>query len=1299
MKEDAHILIVDDDPRILHAQATILERAGYHVFKASGGQDALRLAREMQPDLVLLDVVLPDIDGVEICRRIKADPALDQPFVILLSGVRTRSDEQAEGLEAGADGMIARPIANRELLARVEAFLRIRRAEQKRRASEARYRDIFENAPIGLYRTTPEGEIMMVNPALVDMLGYESFEELAQRDLESEGYHPDYPRSAFKRRIEEEGRVTGLEAAWQRKDGSTLFVRENARAVYDADGRLVAYQGTVEDVTERVQRTKRIERLNTVLDAIGDVNQLIVRERDRDELIAGACRRLVETRGYRMAWIALLGEDGSPFHTAQASPEGCVPVTVEGLRELCEDEALLQADVWVADAADVCQPADVYRDDSLMAIRLEHAGVVHGLMAVSLPPKIDIDAREKALFREVAGDIAFALHSIRLEEEHRRADRALEESERRQSLVLNATVEMFAYYNTDLEIQWVNQAAADSVGLSREALVGCHCYEVWAQRQEPCEGCPVLKALRTGKPQQTEQTTPDGRVWFVRGYPVFDEEPGGHGEIEGLVEFSQEITEQKAAEEALRESEERYRVLFERTGAATVVFGDDGVIRMCNEEFMALAGLLREEIEGRMRWSDFVADEDLERMEGYHAQRSEGSGSPPADYEFTFVDAKGERKQIYLQIGLVRKTGGRVVSLTDVTPLKRAEEALRESEERYHALFESAPEAVALIDLEGTVVDCNPVTERIAELPREEIIGKPFMALGFLDADDLERYREIFSRLLNGERVEPLEVKTRHDNGQVRWLEAFPAPISKDGEVHAIQVIARDVTERKMAEEARERLLEVSRQQAQRLQQTIETVPEGVLLLDADHRVILSNPVAERDLEVLTQIQTGDVLTDLGGRPLEDFLTPSPSKRGWQEVEADGCSFEVIARPMTIDGGRERWVMVINDTTIERQVQEQLYQQERLAAVGQLAGGIAHDFNNLLASIILYAQMPLREADLAPRTKHALETILEESHRAADLIQQILDFSRSAMMETEPLSLVALVEETLTLLRRTIPEHVRLATEMTRHPCIIQADATRIHQVLMNLALNARDAMPEGGELRVEVGRVALEPGEEPPGPDMPPGAWARLRVSDTGTGLSEEAQEHLFEPFFTTKEEGEGTGLGLAQVYGIVKQHEGFIDVDTAAGEGTTFDVFLPLVRDDYDGEAAEGEEVPPRGRGETVLVVEDAERLRQAIKAGLEMVGFQVITAANGREALEAVSEHKVDVVLTDVVMPHMGGKALLQRLRAEKPGLRMIAMTGHVMETDVQELRAAGFAEALPKPFSVEDLTRVMREVLDG
>ncbi len=1298
--EEIKLLIVDDDPRTLRSQATLLEGVGYQVVQAGTGQEALHMARDIQPDLVLLDVILPDVDGVEVCRRIKADPALAQTFVVLLSGVSAAPEEQVEGLEAGADSVIARPIANRELLARLEALLRIQRAQEALHASETRYRDLFQNAPIGIYRTAPEGDILMANPTLVDMLGYDSFEELAQRNLESEGYHPDYPRSAFKASIAAEGGVTGLESAWQRKDGSTLFVRENARPVYDERGQLVAYQGTVEDVTERVERTRRLKRLNTLLDAIGDVNQILVHESDPVKLIDGTCDCLIQAQGYHAAFIALWGDEGRPRYVAQAG--ACS--TVAGLMKELQrgqlqprGEALSQPGIWVLEPAEAGRQDDASQDQDLRVTPLMHAGTTYGLMMVATPATIDVDDRERVLLEEVASDVAFALHNIQLEREHQEADRALRESERRQSLILDATVELFVYHDTDLRVQWVNRAAADSVGLTREDLVGRHCYQIWAQRDDPCPNCPVLRARETGEPQETEQTTPDGRVWFVRGYPIV----GEGGEVEALVEFAQDITEQTVAQRALRESESRFRRIYESNMIGISYWDAADRIVDANEVYLDMIGYTQDDLEANtLRWSDLTPPEYAALDEkGMEEIMEQGFCSP---YEKAYIRKDGRRVPVLIGGASVEGDSYEGISYAiDITERKEAEEQLALRRQLWDALMANTPDLVYFKDADHGLIRASQAYADAVGLPQEEMVGKTAAELWPREA---ERIIADERRVLAGEPIIQKEREATTATGEPRWYLLTKIPIYRDDEVIGFFAIDKDITERKLAEQEQERLAAQLQDQARRLEQILATVPEGVLLLDDEHRILHANPKAKADLDALAHADVGDVLTELGDCSLVDVLT-SPPQGLWHQVDASERTFQVIARPMEAaldeagDGrsDTEHWVLVFKDVTREQAIQKELQQQERLAAIGQLAGGVAHDFNNILGAIMLFAQMPLGSPDLSPRTTDALETILAESRRAADLVQQILDFSRSSMMETKTLSLTALAEETLGILGRTIPESIRLVRHLTPHPCTVKADATRIHQVLMNLALNAKDAMPDGGELRIAIDHVDVPSDDDAPLPEMGAGSWARMTVADTGTGLTEEAQEHLFEPFFSTKE-GQGTGLGLAQVYGIVKQHNGFIDVETARGEGTTFTVFLPLL----EGVEAEGIVASQRrfwqAGSETILVAEDAEQLRRAIQNGLTSLGYEVLTAANGREALETLPEHTVDLVLTDVVMPELGGEALLRHLRSTAPDLRVIAMTGHATDTDIQQLRAAGFAEAIHKPFSIEKLTEMIRNVLD-
>jgi two-component system cell cycle sensor histidine kinase/response regulator CckA len=393
--------------------------------------------------------------------------------------------------------------------------------------------------------------------------------------------------------------------------------------------------------------------------------------------------------------------------------------------------------------------------------------------------------------------------------------------------------------------------------------------------------------------------------------------------------------------------------------------------------------------------------------------------------------------------------------------------------------------------------------------------------------------------------------------------------------------------------------------------------------------------------------------------------------------------------------------------TERKRFEEQMREADRMAALGQLAGGIAHDFNNVLMTIILYAEMLVEEPSLSPDLAPDVESILNEAQEAAHLVRQVLDFSRRSRIETRLVDLRAFVQESVDMLRRILSESISLLLEVGSGECLVNADPTRIQQVLMNLVVNARDAMPEGGDLRIGLSRVQVRPGQEPPLAEMDVGEWVCLAVSDTGTGIPPEVLPRIFEPFFTTKPEGQGTGLGLAQVYGIVKQHGGHIGVETEVGWGTTFCIYLPA-QEMQEVEEVPQEEAVARGNGEIVLVAEDEERVRNSCRRVLEELGYRVLTAENGREALEIYRSAEracpeqgrgIDLVLTDMVMPEMGGKELIWGLRKENPHLKAIAMTGHVLAEDLRQLKEEGSLEVVYKPLDTNTLARVVRHALDG
>jgi signal transduction histidine kinase len=497
-------------------------------------------------------------------------------------------------------------------------------------------------------------------------------------------------------------------------------------------------------------------------------------------------------------------------------------------------------------------------------------------------------------------------------------------------------------------------------------------------------------------------------------------------------------------------------------------------------------------------------------------------------------------------------------------------------------------------------------------------------------------------------------------------------------------------------------LLKQTQEQASQVQMIIDTVPEGVLLLDVNYRIILANPAARKYMPgLLGELEFDQPLSSLAGQPIANLLEVS-AEQSWHELQATGDHnqiFELAAQPLEVAAEISGWVLVLRDVTEERANLARIQMQERLATVGQLAAGIAHDFNNIMAAIVVYIDLLAIDPGLNPDNREHIKIIQQQIQRATSLIRQILDFSRRSIMEPSPIDLLPFVKELDKLLGRILPENILLRLSYSPGTYMIQADPTSLQQVFMNLALNARDALPAGGVLQFAVTRLCISENERPPLPELTPGNWIQLSISDNGIGIPENTLPHIFDPFYTTKPVGKGTGLGLAQVYGIVKQHGGSIDVQSALGGGTTFRLFFPELPKPDEKSISSTPGSLPRGEGETILIVEDDSATREALQYLLENQNYHVYTAQNGIEALrfyDQLAQH-FDLVVSDVVMPGMGGLMLYSVLREREPNLRMLFITGHPMELENQTLLEESRLNWLQKPFSMQDFIGAIRLAL--
>ena len=479
---------------------------------------------------------------------------------------------------------------------------------------------------------------------------------------------------------------------------------------------------------------------------------------------------------------------------------------------------------------------------------------------------------------------------------------------------------------------------------------------------------------------------------------------------------------------------------------------------------------------------------------------------------------------------------------------------------------------------------------------------------------------------------------------------------------------------------------------------------DAMLVLDNDRRVVDANRTAaslfRRDVNTLS----GSLLVDLFVDADEELngawreLMSSGESKCQHRVTADGQAFRLIECSYRRTAECDRHLCIARDITERRLLEERLLQSEKVESVGRLAGGIAHDFNNLLTAILGYTELLLSDRAPSDPDRSDLEEIQKAGQRAAALTQQLLAYSRKQVLVPKEVDLNQTVSNLRGMLARLIREDIVLSAQLSPEPAIIKIDPTQLEQVILNLVLNARDALPSGGSISLEVSRARLSARDVPPDQLAHSGEYVRLRVVDNGVGIAPEVKPHLFEPFFTTKEIGKGTGLGLASVYGIVRQSNGFIDVESEPGRGTRFTMHFPAVGVAESTGEASGQDAASVGGGhETILLVEDEDSVRALASAVLRRQGYEVLEAATPGIAWELFQKHRtsIDLLLTDVILPEMNGPALAQRLIVERSELRVLFISGYA---DVASLDPGSrHVSFLSKPFQASMLAAKVREAL--
>ncbi|MDX9761326.1 MAG: PAS domain S-box protein [Desulfomonilia bacterium] len=1016
-----------------------------------------------------------------------------------------------------------------------------KKTEEALQRSEERYRNILDNMQEAYYEVDLKGTFTFFNLPAATRLGYTG-EEMKnmnyQRftDEESirklyEAYHGVYLT----------GRpVTGVEWEVINKYGEKIPVEASVSLKYDEAGNPAGFRGIVRDVTEQRKAQDALrrseEKYRTILQSIQegylelDLSGNITFFNDSICKMLGYPPAEMQGMGY---WI---------FTSAD---------TAKRMYQVFHD-------IYLTGEPDLMLDYEVIRKDGVKRI--------HEMSA--------------SLMRDASGSPAGFRGVVRDMTERKRAQEALQRSEERWQFALEGAGDGVWDLNLKTGKVFRSLRWKEMLGYAEHEITDS--VDEWTNHVHPDDressDRKLDRHLRGESPVYASEhriLCKDGSYkWILdRGKVIQWNHDGTPLRIIGT---QADITERKWAEEALRHSEEQYRTIFEHTATANIIVDENYIIRLANSKFEKLAGYTKEELEGKIAWTSFVVEEDLDRMKAYHRQRRKKGGAAPDSYELRCIVGSGETRDLFMSVTMIPGTTESVASIIDMTDRKKAEEALRQSEERFRDMARLMPETVFEIDERGILTFANETAfDKFQYDPEDLDKGLPITAV--VAPEDRTRATQGIGRVLAGERIGLNEYLARRKDGTTFPALVHAAPIMKNGRPMGARGFLIDISEKKILE-------------------------------------------------------------------------------------------------------------------------EQFIRAQKMEAIGTMAGGIAHDFNNLLMGVLGNVSLMLLSTDKSHPFFDRLKNVEEYVRQGSELTKQFLGFARGGKYEVRPTQLGEFVRKSAEMFGRTKKE-IRIHQSAQQELWIVEVDRNQMEQVMLNLFVNAWQAMPEGGDLYISIQNMELDESEAAPF-GAGPGRYVRVSVTDTGIGMDEEVKLRIFEPFFTTKGKGRGgTGLGLASVYGIMRNHKGFITVESEKGAGSTFALYLPASDKPVLEERQVCAEIR-KGQG-TILLIDDEEVILDVGSEMLKRLGYAVITAAGGRAGIKAYCKHRdsIDLVVLDIIMPDLGGKDTFEGLKEIRPDVNVLLSSGYSLDGQAREIMDKGCRGFIQKPFSLGDLAEKIREILDG
>jgi len=1453
------ILAINDTPDQLELLTFILGEAGYRVLTAESGVEGLKTAQRELPDLIISDVMMPEMDGIELCRLIRADNNLSSLPVLLISAMRKDSASVVEGLEAGADDYIEAPYEPMRLVAKAAQLIQHKIMEDALRESENRFRTMIENTTDIISIISGDGTIIYESPSLENVLGYKPEELIGKNAFDF--VHPEDVSKVieyFTHALKNPETASAKEYRFRHKNNSWQTMESVGKPFNDPTSGLVAVVNS-RDITKRKKaleaQHESERRLRTIFDnaAIG---------------------------------MALVN---SEWHCIQSNHalEKMLGYSGEELKQISFIEITHPDDITKSEvlAYEVIEDKRDYYQIEKRYIK-KSGEIMWGNLTVSS-------------LRSFSGDEQFVVGMIEDITERKLVEIALRDSEESYRILAETASDAIITIDVDSSILFINRAGERIFGYKVEEMIGQPLTMLMPKSMRSAHLAGIRRYIETGKRHLSWNSMEvvalhrdghefplelsfgehqDGKHFFIgiarditerkqaqetlrkneekfkaqyKGNPVptytlkkagndfvfvdyndaaekithkhiagflgtkasqayadspevlenihrcFDKKTIIQHEIlfqlrttgqlkhldvsyvyvppDLVMAHTRDISEQIKAEMSLRKSEERFRLVSNATNDALWDWDLVTDLLWLNEGGYNLLGYSPDEIDLDIGvWFEAIHPDDRERViNGAYAVIESGKNYWVDEYRLR--SATGSWAFIFDRGYVVYDDEGKPLRMIgaaiDITERKQAESTLRFQKTLLEAQSEASIDGILVVTPTGEIISHNRRFVEMWEISDDVLTTKSdkITLKSILDKlVDPQEFLETVSYLYENPFIED-HVEISLKDG--RTFERYSAPVIDTDDTHYGRVwFFRDVTKRIQEEtaisEANERAIREYDRLLQRLATLAQTsgaardlttvfraildftrasVPcsalfvslydeaqsqrEGVYMWYNGKELDVSNikPIHVGEGPVGQAVKSGEVTIvndyqkTAGKKPTHVYL-------GFEEDSRDPHS--TVIAPMEIKGKTIGTIEVqsyelaaytqehatamrmaanivanaIENVRLlaqERMSAEQLRLSQKLESVGRLAGGIAHDFNNMLTAINGYSDLTLRLLKADDPLRSNIEEIKKAGERSASLTHQLLAFSRQQVLKPKVLDLNQIVIEVSAMLKRLLGEDIQLITNLAPKLGQVEADPGQLTQVIMNLAVNARDAMPQGGEITIETRNVFLNAEYAARHFPTQPGSYVMLAVSDTGTGIDENTRQHIFEPFFTTKETGKGTGLGLPTVYGIVKQSGGYIWFDSEIGVGTTFNIYLPhLDKEIVSSEEENASEYIPKGV-ETILLVEDEEVVRNLSRQILEDCGYNVIEAGDGIEALSICrqSDCKIDLLITDIVMPKMSGRQLVEQMAALRPEIKVLYMSGYTDDAVVRQGVIRMDANFIQKPFTFNTLAQKVRDVIDA